>query len=298
MLVCVITQTVGAQPRQTAASVVAERIGTETLKKAMLAALNQHPEANRWSGVDDKHIFGISVVAFTDRDERDGDVRMFRVTARLTAAKEMLFAKVLLDKYAETGLTNAGFLREAVAAANESFAVTGRVTYNIDETFISGNQIVGIVVADRNKVVAIMTEPARIDTVRIAYREVVQRQSNRLIADQKYDEALQTLLTLRQARLFNREHLLDVLRCFIGLDRANGAERIVQNLIDAYSDDLSLYHRLVTLTNTGKSDGFRELTHKLQTEIDRLDPPGRTAEEVLNQLLNELSEPSQVPRNH
>jgi len=112
LVVCVMAQTVEAQSRQTVARVVADRIDTETLKKAMLDVLNQHPTADRWSGVDDKHVFGISVVAFTDRDVRDGDVRMFRITARLTAAKEMLFAKVLLDKYAETGLTSTGFLRE------------------------------------------------------------------------------------------------------------------------------------------------------------------------------------------
>jgi len=292
-----MTQAIEAQhPNQRAAAgVVADRIGTETLEKAMTTALNRHPETDRWSGVDDKHIFGISVVPFTDRDVRDGDVRMFRITARLIAAKEMLFAKVLLDKYAETGLTDAGFLREAVAAANESFSVQGRVTYSIDETIISGNRIVGIIVADRNKIETTMTEPARIEAVRSAYREVVQHRANRLIAGQKYEEALQTLMMLRQARLFDREHLFDVLRCFVGLDRAVDAERIVQSLIDGHSDDLILYHRLVTLTDTRKSNGFRELTRKLQTEIDRLDPPGRTAEEVLSELLNELTEPHRIP---
>ena len=224
LVVCTVVQTVVAQPRQTAARVVADQISTDTLKSVMLDVLNRHPEADRWSGVDDKHIFGISVVSFTDRDVRDGDTKMLRITARLLAAKEMLFAKVLLDKYAETGLTDAGFLREAVATANESFAVTGRVTYSIDETIISGNQIVGIVVADRNKVVATMTEPARMEAVRTAYREVVHRQANRLIVGQKFEEALQTLMTLRQSHLFNREHLFDVLRCFIPLHSYQTAE--------------------------------------------------------------------------
>jgi hypothetical protein len=282
------------QNRHVAGKIVAERISTDTLKTAMLAAMSRHPEADRWSGVDDKQIFGISVVSFTDRDVKDGDVGMFRTTARLLATKEMLFAKVLLDKYAETGLTDAGSLREAVAQANESFSVRGKITFDIEEAVIEGNRIVGIAVADRKKVVATMTEQTRIDAVRSAYRDVVHRQARRLIAGKKYEEALNTLLELRQANLLGREQLFEVLGCFVGMNKPADAEKIVGNLIEGCSDDVKVFRRLVTLTAAGESDEFRRLTDKLQAEINRLDPPEQNAEQVLNQLLNELMRSSSV----
>ena len=274
--------------RQTATTVVTEQIRAATLKEAMLAAINRHPEADRWSGVDDRHIFGISVVTLTDRAVRERDTRLFHTTARLVAAKEMLFSKVLLDKYAETGLTDAGSLRQAVADANESFRVQGKLRYSMDETFIEGNRIVGIVAADRNNVIAIMTEQARIDAVRSAYREIVHRQTKRLIADNKFEEALNRLLELRQAELLGREQLFDVLHCFVGLDRPVDTEKIIQNLICSHSEDVMLFRNLVAITASGESNEFQRITQQLQAEIDRLDPPGLTAEQVLNELLNEL----------
>jgi hypothetical protein len=282
------------QNRQVAAKVVAERISTDTLKTAMLAAMNRHPEADRWSGVDDKQIFGICVVPFTDRDVKDGDIGMFRSSARLLAVKEMLFAKVLLDKYAETGLTDAGSLREAVARANESFTVRSKITFDIEEAIIEGNRIVGLVVADRKKIVATMTEQTRIDAVRAAYCEVVHRQAKRLIAGKKYDEALNTLLELRQAKLLGREQLFEVLGCFVGMNKPADAEKIVDNLLTGHTEDVKVFRRLAALTDTGESDEFRRLTYKLQAEIDRLDTPEQTAEQVLNRLLNELMGTSPV----
>jgi len=290
-------QTAEAQrPHQQAAKVIAEQIETATLKEAMLAALNRHPEADRWSGVDDKQIFGVSVVSFTDRDVKDGDVRMLRQTARLLAAKEMLFAKMLLDKYAETGLTDAGSLREAVAEANESFSVRGKITYDIEETFIEGNRIVGIVVADRSKVMAVMTDAARIDAVRTAYGTVIHRQAKRLIAEREFEEALNRLQELQRAKLLGREQLFEVLHCFVGMNRPVDAEKIIQNLIAGHENDVPLFRRLATITGAGagESGAFRKLTHKLQLEIDRLDPPEPTAEQVLEQLLNELSGQSPI----
>ena len=254
----------------------------------MHAALEQHPDATRWAGADDKYIFGISVVSFTDRDVSDGDVKMFRITARLNAAKEMLFAKVLLDKYAEIGLTDANTLREAVADALEVFNISGKVTYTLEETFTSGNRIVGIVVADRSNVTATMTEPTRMEAVRSAYRDVVHRHVKRLMANEKFVEALQHLSELQQAKLLERAELFDVLRCFVGLDKAVDAERIVQSLIAGNSDDVNLFYQLVALTAMGKGNEFRTLTRTLHAEIDRLAPPEQTAEQVLQQLLNEL----------
>lgn len=275
--------------------VVADQVGTDSLKEAMLLALNRHPKADRWSGADEKQIFGIGVVPFTDRDVKDGDVRMFRHTARLIAAKEMLFAKVLLDRYAESGLTDPGSLRQAVADANGSFGVRGRITYDMEETFIVDDRIVGIVVADRNGVEAVLADPDGIDAVRLAYGAVIHRQAKRLIADRKFEEALMILRELRQAKLLGREQLFDVLRCFIGMDKPVDAEKIVRNLVAGRSEDVDLLRRLAAVTAVGESGEFQRLTHRLLAEIDRLDPSEQDAERVLGQLLDELLESSPIP---
>ena len=292
---CLALQADGQTPnRQVAITIVNEQVRSVALREAMLVAINRHQEADRWSGVNDRQIFGISVVPFTDSDARNGDVRLLRTTARLIAAKEMLFANVLLDKYAKTGLTDAGSLRTAVAGVNETFSLQGRVTYDMDATFITGNLIVGIVVANRNRVMAIMTEQVRVNAVRSAYCEVVHRQAKCLIADNKFEEALSRLLELRQAGLFGREQLFDVFHCFVGLDRPLDAERIIDSLLVGHTEDVELFRRLVSITTAGEHNDFRSLTLKLQTEIDRLAPQELTAEQVFEQLLNEFSGASRI----
>ena len=280
--------------RQAVEKVVAAKIASKTLETAMLDALKRHPTADRWSGVDDKQVFGLGVVTFTDRDVRDGDIRLMRTTARLIAAKEMLFAKVLLDQYAEAGLADPGSLREAVAETNESFTVQGTITDQTEETVIEGDRIVGIVVADKAKVIAAMTSQDRVEAVRVSYHNVVTRRAKRLIVEQKFEESLHSFVELRQAKLLNREHRFDILRCFVGLDQPADAAKIIVSLIDGHAEDVALLRRLVGITATGESDLFRDLTHKIHAEVERLDPPEMTAEMVLEQLLNELSGQSPV----
>ena len=276
--------------QKTAAQVVAELIGVESLENAIKDAMIRLPEADRWSGVDEKQIFGLTVVPFTDRDLEDGDVGMFRKTAELLAMKEMLFAKVLLDKYAATGLNDSGTLREAVANANESFFVQSKITYDVNETRIKGNRIVGIVVADRDKVVAIMTEQARIDDVRSAYRNVAHRQAKRLIAADKFEESLTRFMELRLAKLLERDQLFDVLRCFVGLDKPTEAEKIIASLTADHAEDVELYRRLASIVETGNNMTFRKIKRNLNEIINRLDPPELPADQVLDQILNEISE--------
>ena len=280
--------------RQAVETVIATKIGSKTLETAMLDALKRHPNAERWSGIDDKQIFGLSVVTFTDRDVQDGDIRLIRTTARLIAAKEMLFAKVLLDKYVETGLTDPGLLREAVAEASESFNVRAEISCQTEETFIESDRIVGFVVADQTKVVATMTGQDRVEAVRVAYQNVVTRRAKRLIVEGKHLEALNAFAELRQAKLLTREHRFDILRCFVGLDQPTDAAKIITSLIDGHAEDVVLLRRLVGITAAGESSQFRQLTHKLHAEVERLDPPDSTPEKVLEQLLNELSGQSPV----
>ena len=136
-----------------------------------------------------------------------------------------------------------------------------------------------------------MTSQDRIDAVRSAYRKVVHYQAKRLIAEDKFEEALLRLLELRQAELFGREQLFDVLHCFVGMERPVDAEKIVNRLITGHTEDIVSFRRLVAITTTGEHNEFQRLTQALQTEIDRLDmfEHSMTAEQVFEKLLNEFS---------
>ena len=275
--------------RQVTATVIVRQIGLPTLEKAMLDVLERHPESDRWSGNDKKQIFGIVVVPFTDRDVKDDDLGMFRKTAGQLATKEMLLAKVLLDRFAETGLTDPGTLRQAAAEANESLVVRAKIDYSIKETYIEGKRIIGIAVADREKITTTVTDQVQTKAVRDAYRQLVRRDAATLIQKRNFEQALLRLQELRKADLFDRECLSDVLRCFVGLDRPDEAEKIVESLTGAGTDDVEHYRRLAEIVASGRKVDFRRMADRLQKEIDRLDPPEATMEETLNQMLNELS---------
>ena len=272
-----------------ATKTVKVQIGLQTLEKAMLDALERHPTTDRWSGVTENQIFGIVVVPFTERDVTDGDLGMLRKTAQLLAMKELLLAKVLLDRFAESGLTDSSTLRQAVAEANESLLIHTKIDFSIKETYLDDKWIVGIVVADREKIVTTVSSRTQTEAVREAYRQLVRQNATTLIQKRKFEQALLRFRELRLAGLYDEECLTDVLRCFVGLDRVDDANKIVESLLAKNSENVELYRHVVEILADSPNVKFQHLMDQLWKEIDRLDPPETTMEETLSQLLNENS---------
>lgn len=86
--------------------------------------------------------------------------------------------------------------------------------------------------------------------------------------------------------------MFDVLRCFVGLNKPDDAEKIVNHLIVDHQDDLRLYRSLVSIMEHGESKVFQAMIENLQLRIDRLDPPESTAEQVFERILKEVSDSS------
>lgn len=289
ILLSVSSEVEQESPLCQAAEVVARQVESVAMEKAILSALGRHPRSDRWSGNTEQQVFGIVVVPFTDRDVQDGDLPMFRKTAGLLASKEMLLAKVFLDRYAALGLTDSGTLREAILTANESLAVHAMIEYALKETSIQRKHIVGIAIADREKIATTMTGPTLTNSVCNAYRKLVRMDTAALIQKQKFESALLRLQELRKANLFDQECLIDVLQCFVGLDQSDEAGKIVENFVDTDRNNLALFLRLAEIVSVGQNAEFQELNNQLQKEIERLTPPEKTMEETLEQLLIEYS---------
>jgi len=154
----------------------------------------------------------------------------------MLAVHELLKAKSLLDRYAATGLDDATTLRAAVEQAAGKLEVTGKVKSLVHQAAVEGDFAVGYVMADQSALTAHLLEPAELEKVRTAYRDVMHGQAGDLMQRGNWEDALLLWRHLHQRKLVSQQLYLDAARCFEALGQHADAVRVLNEAMDAFGD--------------------------------------------------------------
>jgi tetratricopeptide (TPR) repeat protein len=158
----------------------------------------------------------------------------------MLAVHELLKAKSLLDRYTATGLDDATTLREAVEQAAGKLEVTGKAKDVVHRATVEGDFAVGYVLAGQSDLTAYLMEPAELEKVRTAYRDVMHRQAGELMQRDNWEDALLLWRHLHQRKLVSQQLYLDAARCFKELGQHADAVRVLNEAMDAFGESGSV----------------------------------------------------------
>lgn len=208
----------------------------EPIREAMMTVLRQHPSETRWSGRSGPAMFAMAGKSLPAGQIRQRAVPALLDLAHMLAVQELLKAKSLLDRYAATGLTDATTLRQAVEEAAGRLHVTGKVKGCVHQATAQGEFAVAHVIAEETALTAHLLEPAELEKVQAAYRDVMHRQARELMDRQQWNEALLLWLHLHQRRLVSQKLYLDAAQCFKELGQEQDVVRVLTEAIDSFGE--------------------------------------------------------------
>jgi tetratricopeptide (TPR) repeat protein len=220
---------------EAASELVAQGDFADSTRRAMLTVLRQHPDQIRWSGRDGDLLFGIAVKPMTEGEVRQRVVPAMLGLVQMLAVHEVLKAKSLLDRYAATGLTDATTLRQAVELAAGELQVTGRARGLVHQAAVRNDFAVGYIVATATDLAAYLLQPAELDRVRLAYRDVMHRQARGLMEREAWSDALLLWQHLHQRKLVSQQLYLDAGYCFRQLEQPEDAVRVLREALKAFA---------------------------------------------------------------
>ena len=208
-------------------------------RDAMLTVLRQHPGETRWSGRSESRLFAIAVKRLpTETIRQQAGPALLNFTHML-AVQELLKAKSLLDRYAESGLTDATTLRQAVVQAAGSLEVTGKVRGVQHQATTQGNFAVACVLADESALTAHLLQPVELGRVQAAYRDVMHVQARDLMQRSNWKDALLLWQHLHTRKLVSPQLYLDAARCFKELGQDNDVVRVLSEAISTIGSTAS-----------------------------------------------------------
>lgn len=225
----------GSDSSSAATTFVSQGSFSDSTRQTMLTVLRQHPGEMRWSGRDGNLLFGIAVKPLPQGDLRQRAVPAMLELVQMLAVHEVLKAKTLLDRYAAAGLTDATTLRQAVEAAAGQLQVTGNAKGVVFQAAARSGVAVGYIVAQQADLSAYLLQPAELETVRTAYRDVMHRQARELMARSAWADALLLWQHLHQRQLVSQQLYLDAARCFQQLDQSPDAVRVLGEAIETFA---------------------------------------------------------------
>ncbi|HPM82438.1 MAG TPA: PEGA domain-containing protein [Candidatus Anammoximicrobium sp.] len=231
------TQAIQDSARAEAASTfVSQGDFPASTQQAMLTVLRQHPTETRWSGRDGNTLFGVAVKRMPQTESRSRAVPAMLELVQMLAVHEVLKAKSLLDRYAAAGLTDATTLRQAVEAAAGQLQVTGRAKGVVHRAAVRNGFAAAYIIAEQSDLSAYLLQPAELEKVRAAYRDVMHRQARDLMARSSWADALLLWQHLHQRKLVSQQLYLDAARCFQRLGQAPDAHRVLTEAIETFAE--------------------------------------------------------------
>ena len=207
----------------------------QALGAAMLAVLRQHPTESRWSGRAGNTLFALAAKKLPAGPIRQRATPALLELTHSLAVQELLKAKSLLDRYADAGLTDATTLRQAVVRAAGELHVTGNVEGLTHQAAAQGNFAVAYVTAEDRALTAHVLQPAELEKVQTAYREVMHAQARELMARKNWKDALALWGHLHTRKLVSQALYLDAATCFIELKRPDDALKILKEAHVAFA---------------------------------------------------------------
>ena len=245
------------------------------VREAMLTVLRQHPGETRWSGRSGSSLFAIAVKRLPGDTIRQQTGPALLNLTHMLAVQELLMAKSLLDRYAESGLTDATTLRQAVLQAAGGLEVTGKVRGVQHQATSQGDFSVAYVLADESALSAHLLQPVELEQVRTAYRNAMHTQARNLMQRSNWKDAILLWQHLHTRKLVSPGLYLDAARCFKELGQDRDVVRVLGEAINTFgpkagpeflerAGDLALTiqteegQKLAEQAYRGASEGLRE----------------------------------------
>ncbi len=190
---------------------------------------------------------------------------------QMRAAQEMLKAKVLLDRYAEAGLTDATTLSEAIENAAGKLQVVGAAKGVTHQAAVRGDYAVAYVMAEESAIAAHLLSPAALDEVRAAYRDAMHRQARELMQRSDWKNALLLWQHLHKRKLVSQQLYLDAARCFQQLGEEQDALRVLTEAVEAFSkasapDFFEQAGDVAALMKSGQAQELAEKAYRMASE--------------------------------
>jgi hypothetical protein len=208
----------------------------DPVRSAMLTVLRQHPDEDRWSGQSGRTLFGIAAKSLPESEAgRQAAAVVLNVTHSL-AVQELLKAKLLLDRYAEAGLSDSTTLCQAVVETAGKLNVVGRVKTLKHESAVRDGFAVSYVIADSQDLTSQLFQTGELQAVKARYRDIMHAQARDLMNHGNCQDALFLWQHLHSRKLVSQSLYLDAARCFRTLKQNKDAFRVLSEAVRAFAD--------------------------------------------------------------
>ena len=208
----------------------------EPLRETMLTVLRQHPTETRWSGQKGATIFALAAKSLPSGKMRSRATPALLELVHTLSVHELLKAKSLLDRYSASGLSDATTLGSALEEAAGKLQVTGNAQGAVHQSAVRGDFVVAYVHAEESALTAHLLQPAELEKVQIAYRNVMHRKARELMERSDWENALLLWQHLHQRKLVSQQLYLDAAQCFKQLGRENDTVRILSDAVTSFRE--------------------------------------------------------------
>ena len=234
------------------------------VREGFLTVLRQHPDQARWAGRSGATLYAVAVKPLPSGSNRQRAGPAVLELTQMFAVQELLKAKVLLDRYAEAGLTDATTLAQAIENAAGRLHIVGRTQGVVHVAAVRGDFAVAYVLADESSLTAHLLNPVALDEVRIAYRDVMHRQAKELMQRSNWKDALLLWQHLHKRELVSQELYLDAARCFQQLGEEQDAFRVLTEALETFRDTATpeFLEQVGDLALAMKSDAAQAMAEK------------------------------------
>ena len=218
----------------------------DELRQAMLTVLRQHPETTRWSGLSVGRIFSLVAIEIPDGKPQSRIRQAIRSECGIRVIAELLTAKSLLSFYQAERLDDVTTLKAAALTVGPILQRSGKLTLDFKRIVVEGKLVVGLAVADRVNITAVLSEPSQKELVKDAYRTVMHRQARLMMEKGHWNDALGFWRHLHDRRLVSARLYLDAAFCFGQIGKQADAAAVAREALETYTDlnDSGFYEEL------------------------------------------------------
>ncbi|MBN1852864.1 MAG: PEGA domain-containing protein [Pirellulales bacterium] len=243
----------------------------DPVRDAMATVLRQHPTETCWSGRAASTLFAVASKPLPGVDQRQRVTPALLELTHMLATHELLRAKSLMDQYAQSGLTDATTLRQAMIQAAGKLHVTGKIRGVIHASGIQDDYAVGYVLAEESSLTGHLLQPVELQIVKIAYRDVMHRQARTLMDRSNWKDALLLWRHLHSRKLVSEQLYLDAARCFKELDQNDDALRVLTEAMETFDreatvDFLETAGDMALAIETDAAQALAERAYRLASE--------------------------------
>jgi len=209
-------------------------VATETaipaeVRAAMATVLRQHEGENEWLGRSGEIVFTLGARP-ASRSTRGDLTRM-----EIHLQHNLLLTKNILDAFSARRLDDATTLKNALFAVHSRIK-TGGTSQGVQwKTLIRGQNVFGWAFVNENQLQSSLFEPENFEKIQIAYRDHAHQNARKLMASEKWEDALRFWFHLHDRKLTSPGLYLDAARCFAELKRSDEALEVLREAVRVFA---------------------------------------------------------------